>query len=244
MTRRHEHNLERSWSRLGVLLNVAPARATPDLERLLLDTARHLGENARLYPLVVTWLAEYSNFVARHRLKRLVVDELETEHQAALGLLLEFAIEHSASKDLGIASAVCSPARRAAPLFKVQQSDARLRAIAKHHASALSRTWGMWAPTVALKRDAIRPVTWLLKRNPDYRDRIIRKGDLRCSIIETLRHDGPDGVVRSESELARLAGANRSAVRKALAALIQEGAVTVAAEPFNDRDHPVRLQAA
>jgi len=109
----------------------------------------------------------------------------------------------------------------------------------------LSRKWGVWAPEAELKRDAIRPVEWLLAENPGYRERIVRKGDLRCSILEVLRRDVPKGGrVRSESELARLSGATRTAVRKALAALVQEGEVRVAKEAGNERDRVVVLRHA
>ena len=56
--------LERQWVRLGVSLNCDSATQSPDLERLLLDTARHVSRQARLLSLSVTWLAQYSNFVA------------------------------------------------------------------------------------------------------------------------------------------------------------------------------------
>lgn len=220
-----------------------PSAQAPDLERLLLATARAVGSNARLFPLVVTWLSEYGNFVARHRLKRLVGTELAPESRPALGLILEAAVHHGASKDLLLAVEACRPAAPARPLFDIQR-EAGLRAVAERTASSLSRRWGLWAPETQLRLDAIRPVGWLLQHNPEYRARIIRKGDLRCSIIESLRHDSPRGVARSESELARLAGANRSAVRKALAALVQEGELALPDDGPNRRDHPVRLLSA
>ena len=37
------------WARLGVFLGVAPARRSPELERLLLDTARLAPGRARLF---------------------------------------------------------------------------------------------------------------------------------------------------------------------------------------------------
>jgi len=48
---------QRSRARLGVLFNCAPASATPDLERSLLDTAHQLHRNGRLLPLIAAWLA-------------------------------------------------------------------------------------------------------------------------------------------------------------------------------------------
>ena len=92
-------NVERDWARVGVLFGCEPSRESPDLERLLIDTARKCPDNARLLPLAVTWLVEYGQFVARHRLKRLVQTELEPEPQAILGLLIEEAVRHGATRD-------------------------------------------------------------------------------------------------------------------------------------------------
>ncbi len=243
MNDRAVNSLESQWAKLGILFNCEPTAQTPDLERLILATARQIGGNARLFPLVVTWLVEYSGFVARHRLKRLISAELEPDHRAALGLILESAIANGGGRELCIPVEACSPCPAARPLFDVHRGNAALERIAANGASALSRKWRVWAPAVALKRDAIRPVGWLLDQNSTFRDRIIRKGDLRSSILEVLRWDS-DGHVRSESELARLSGATRTAVRKSLAALMQEGAVASGIRPGNLRDHGITLRSA
>ncbi len=235
------NNLERNWAQLGVLFNCEPSRATPDLERLLLETARQCSGNERLLPLVTTWLVSYGLFVARHRLKRLAVEELEQDSQPALGLLIETAVELGATRDLLIVPQVCRAHPRPRPLHDNQRGHVLLEEVARRNASALSLRWGVWTPKVSLKADAIRPVRWLLRENPVLRERIIRKGDLRASILETLRLDIPSATAASESALARLSGATRTAVRKALAALELEGAVAVRKSPDNDRDHPVTL---
>jgi len=236
-------NLAFAWARLGVAFNSPPAKHTPDVERLLLETAVELGENARLFPLIVTWLYQYGEFVARHRLRRLLIAELPAVHQPAIGLLLDSAIHHGAAAELAIVCDACSPALEPAPLFRSHRSSPELRDLAARTASDLSRRWGLHAPEVQLKPDAIRPVAWLLGQNPSLRSRIIRRGDLRASILETLRIDFK-GWVRSESELARLTGATRPAVRHALRSLILEGEVTIGTHPENHRDHPVSLTSA
>ena len=234
--------VERDWARLGVLFNCRASRRTPDLEHLLLDTARACPDNARLLPLVVTWLAKYGQFVARHRLKRLVQTELEPEHSATLGLIVEEAVTAGGTRELLIVSEVCEPRGPAGPLSRAQRAEASLVEVAKRHASEASARWGAWAPPVEPKPDAIRPVSWLLEHNPELRERIIRKGDLRVSIIETLRRDIPGGSAPSEVALANLSGATRAAVRKALAALHLEGVVTVGGDAPNERGHPVVLR--
>jgi hypothetical protein len=237
-------NVERDWARVGVLFGCEPSRESPDLERLLIDTARKCPDNARLLPLAVTWLVEYGQFVARHRLKRLVQTELEPESQAILGLLIEEAVRLGTTRELLIVSEECLPLSPAVPLSRVQRDHASLAHISERRASDLSQKWGVWTPPIEPKRGAVRPVTWLLNRNPEYRERIIRKGDLRVSIIETLRRDVPDRFAESESALTRLSGATRAAVRKALAALELEGVVSLATGNSTERDHPVILRFA
>ena len=235
-------NVERDWARIGVLFGCEPSREPPDLERLLIDTARKCPDNARLLSLAVTWLVEYGQFVARHRLKRLVQTELEPEPRAILGLLIEEAVRHGATRELLIVSEECQPLSPATPLSRVQRDNVSLTHISKRRASDLAQKWGVWTPPVELKPDAIRPVTWLLDQNTEYRERVIRKGDLRVSIIETLRRDVPGHIVASEAALSRLSGATRAAVRKALDALRLEGVIGLGTDAMNERDHPVSLR--
>jgi len=235
-------SVERDWARIGVLFGCEPSRRTPDLERLLIDTARKCPDNARLLPLALTWLVEYGQFVARHRLKRLVQTELEAEPQAILGLLIEEAVRHGTTRELLIVSEECHPLSPAAPLSRAQRDNVSLAHISERRASDVSQKWGVWTPAVELKPDAIRPVAWLLDQNTEYRERVIRKGDLRVSIIETLSRDVPGHSIASEAALSRLSGATRAAVRKALDALRLEGVIGLGADAMNERDHPVSLR--
>lgn len=244
MTRpRPTPTLEQDWARLGVLLNCIPAGVSPDPERLLLDTARRLGRSPHLAPLVVTWLADHSGFVARHRLARLVVRELLAEHHPALALLLEEAIRLGATGELRIVTAVCRAAACPGPLFETFRADPALVEIARRNASPTSLRWGAWTPQFDPKHDAIRPVSWILDHNPSLAERIVRKGDLRCSILASLRYDA-DGRVDSASQLARLCGGTRAGVRRALTSLIQEGLIRILPNDRNARDHAVVLRSA
>lgn len=240
-----EHQLESAWTRLGVLFNVEPAAATPDPERLLLQTAANLSANSRLLDLAATWLVRHGSMVARHRLRRLAVGQLPRSLQPRLGLLIASAVALGAEPELKIIAAVCQPAEASehGPLADVHRDRGPLADLAFRHASDLSRVWGVWAPPVRLRDEAIRPAGWVIDANPDLRERALRRGDLRCSIVESLRRDA-GGCVRSEMELARLVGASRAAVRKALSALLAEGDVTIESAAGNQRDHQVRLRAA
>lgn len=122
------------WTRLGVLFGGRTARISPDIERLLLDTARLAPINARLFYLAVTWLSQYGNFVARHRLKRLVETELALSHHPALSALLTLAVKQGASKELLIATEPCEPAEESGPLFDVHRRSPTLADLARRNA--------------------------------------------------------------------------------------------------------------
>ncbi len=235
---------ERAWARVGILFACEPANESPDLERLLLATARWAPENSRLIPAAVTWLATCGDFVARHRLASLARAELEPEARAVLELILEEAVRHGASPKLriGRGGRGAEPAfDPPAPLPKVQRGHAALALLAEQNSSYIARRLGLWFPPVELRPEILRPPRWILARNPTYYDRIVRKGDLRASILETLARDVRDRRAWSESHLAGLVGATLPAVRAALADLTLEGRVERGAAPSNGRDHPVRL---
>lgn len=211
------------WVRLGILFGSRRAPTSPDLERLLLETAQLAPDQPRLFYWVVTWLTRYSGFVARHRLKRLVRDELEPAAQPALAAMLVLAVKHQASRELLIAAQACQPADIAGPLFNIHRRRPALNSLIHEHACPDTLPWKVWVPDQAPNTDALRPAQWILDHNPDYLWRIIRKGDLRATILLTLSHDTPDGQVDSEVALAELCDANRIAIRKALDDLEQEG---------------------
>ncbi|MBX3316817.1 MAG: hypothetical protein KF902_08150 [Phycisphaeraceae bacterium] len=240
MSKRKHNSIEARWAALGVLLNCAPARSTPDIERLLIETACELPGNPRLFSLVATWLAIYGHCVARHRLARLITDECPRDDRPALGLLLEESVRLGGPRDLRIAIERCEPASVPGPLFDVQRGHRSLASIAEVSASDASRKWGVWAPEAERREEAIRPVAWLLKRVPACRERLVRKGDLRCSIVEALRLDFA-GVASSVAALTRACGATRAGLERALDALVREGAVIVRDVPGSKRDREVVL---
>ena len=58
----------RDWTRLGITFASPASPHSPDLERLLLDTARHMAGNPRLFTMAATWLGTYGRWVAHGRL--------------------------------------------------------------------------------------------------------------------------------------------------------------------------------
>ncbi|MBL4701440.1 MAG: hypothetical protein JKX85_09300, partial [Phycisphaeraceae bacterium] len=184
MAKNELDNAIAQWARLGVLFGNRSSRHAPDLEHLLLNTARLASGSARLFYLAITWLSQYSNFVARHRLKHLAETDLAIKHQPTLGTLLALAVKHGTSKELLIAAEVCQKADTKRPLFEVQQRSKTLTNIARQQASSEGLQWNLWVPDQPIKLDALRPASWVIKHNPQYLSRIIRKGDLRCSILQ------------------------------------------------------------
>lgn len=227
-----------------MLFNVKPAKVSPDPERLLLDTARLCHANARLLTLAVTWLAAYGTYIARHRLKHLIIEELETEYRPVLGLIIDTAVVAGAYRELRTVTEPCVPASEAESLFDVDRVNPAYAALVEQTATPQSREWKRWIQPFELQQDALRPATWILKRNPQYRDRALRKGDLRCSIIEVLKRDTEGGFVSSESELARLCSANRIAVRRAIDDLAIEGIDLRNTKSIDNRSTPLRLVPA
>lgn len=207
------------------MLNVRAARRTPDIERLLLDTARVASWNSRLFVLAAGWLALYGDYVAKHRLARLVADELESEYRPTLGLLLDWAKARGGANGsrFNLAIKACGRPADARPLFEVERRNPALARLAERRASALSRKWGRWAGDFDLKADALRPPEWVATHNPSLHERALTGGDLLASVLAECEADAAG--IRSEAELARRCGASRPAVRDALRRLRLAGRV-------------------
>lgn len=225
MNRTTLDNLIATWSSLGAGFAAEPLDAHDlDLERLLLDTTRHIPTMARLFTMAATWLHIYGDTIAKHRLIRLIDDELEPEYRPVLGLLLDTAQQGTHPRAFESITKRLSPEASPKPLFESSRENGTLAEIAQRRASSLSRKWGLWAQPVELKRDAIRPPSWMMERHPELRTRADFRGDLRASILAALRHDPNAGA--SESRLADAAGGSRSQVRNAINNLVLSGRVS------------------
>jgi hypothetical protein len=231
------------WARLGVMVNAAPARQTPDVERLLLDTARAAPANSRLFVLAAGWLARYGDYVAKHRLARLVRDELEPEHRPTLGFLLEWARTRGGQNGsrFNLAVKACRSAAEARPLSDVERRSPLFSRLAEQRASALSRKWGRWMQEFELKADALRPEEWVAGHNPELWVRALTGGDLRASVLAECQAGGSVG---SEAELARRCGASRPAVRDAIRSLRLAGLVYLERDGRGNAIHVRRSRAA
>ncbi len=243
MTINPAHAIEADWAKLGVLFSTPPSSVTPDIERLLLRTALAASGHARLVAMAATWLVVHGHAVARHRLKRLVASDLGPDARAVLGFIIDSALERGATKRLAIVLDACRAAAVPGPLHELQRHHPGLHDMARRNACPLSIKWGVWFPTIEPTYDAIRPATWVHAANPGFHARAVRKGDLRCSIIESLRLD-VGGMICSENALARLSGASRAALHKALDALDREGEIIRPPRGPHRRDQSVQLARA
>lgn len=215
------------WARLGVMLNVAPAKHAPDVERLLLDTARLAPGNIRLFLLAATWLRRFNSYLAGHRLARLVHDELEADARPVLGLMLEWA----GGINLKYAIEVCREAvsQFGRPLSDAENGMAVLRRQAEQSAGALSKKWGRWLSDDAMhmKHDAIRPVYWVARHNSILASRSAL-GDVATSVVAEWPKGGE---VEGAMEVSRRIGASRLATNGALHLLELAGRVEMEKTP-------------
>jgi hypothetical protein len=239
MKRRALKPLIAEWASLGAGFGGEPARTggTPDLERLLLETARRAPAMARLFVMAATCLHEYGDLVAKHRLKRLITEEREEEHRATLGLLLDIAQRGTHPPEFETVIRGMRGRRKGAarPLFDIERETAALAARAERRASAVSRAWGLWCEEIEFRKDALRPAAWMMARHPGLVMRADFRGDLRASIVASLRHD--EGAGRNEVALAMRAGGSRAQVRNAPRNLEMTGRVRAGkAEGANRRE--------
>lgn len=230
------------WAGLGVGFNIEPAKEEIDLERLLLDTSRHVPAMARLFTMAATWLHVYGDMIAKHRLKRLIQDELEPHHRPVLGLLLDIAQQGTHPLEFETVIRHLEPAAEAKPLFLSVRHNPRLTQLVKHRASDQSRKWNLWCQPVEFKPDAIRPASWIIEHHPTLRTRADFRGDLRASILTSLRHD--PGAGESESKLAKLSGGSRAQVRNALRNLEVTGRIEARAATGANRREILTTEAA
>ena len=162
-------NLTRRWTRAGAFFNAPSANESPDLEQLVLDSARAAGEDPRLFIMALSWLAQNGQLIRPDRLAKLVAAELELEYLPNMGLLLDLARQYPGCEGFDQAIALCSPAPEPQPLFDVERMNPTLQGIAERNASEVSRRWNRLVRPFDLKPNAIRPLSWILAMNPTYR---------------------------------------------------------------------------
>jgi hypothetical protein len=230
------------WARLGVAFSAEASDDSPDLERLVIATARVGPLSPRVFEAAVAWLGRYGRWVARDRLAALAATELPDDGAGVLGLLLELAQARLGDRPFRRTIPWCAerlrrldPAPR--PLFVRQRERRRLAGLAEREATDASRRWRLWMRPLSPRDDILRTSRWIVARNPSYQRRADLQGDLRCAIIETLRHDPDAGA--SATELQRRCGVRSyPPVLKALGQLERSGTI---ARGASGTSKPIRL---
>lgn len=212
------------WTRIGVGFNISPTTMPVDTELLLLQTARVCPGMSRLFIMAATWLRRYGDLIGRHRLARLIHDELEPKHQPVLGLLLDIAQQGTHPLRFKSITDALPKAEKPYPVFEVEQISPFFIDRARGRASELALKWNLWVEPIELKFNALRPPSWVMAQHANLRTQADFRGDLRASILASLQFD--DGAGQSELALARACGGSRSQVRNALTNLTLTGRVT------------------
>jgi hypothetical protein len=152
--------------------------------------------------------------VCRHRLVHMVRMLSDPIEVATLGMMLDMVRQMNAIDHFNLIIRQCDPLSEPQPLFDSDRQVPALVNMAEQTTCEVGRAWGLWCQSVSLKLDALRPLPWIMDKNPTYQMRAIFGGNLRSSILVMLAVD--PGVGQSESALARACGATRKAVREAL----------------------------
>lgn len=187
MTEEELSKVFQNWSRMGVAFGAGPSSNPPDPEQLLLDTAKACPDASRLFICAVTWLVEYGQVIDANRLVDMSLQSLSPEEQATLGLLLETAVEHKASRHLISRIGELAVAPTPNFLFKVDQRFSTERVA--QTATPTSRRWGRWMQAFELKTDALRSHSYVLEHNPEIAGRLRELGDNESSAVGDSPHN-------------------------------------------------------
>jgi hypothetical protein len=202
------------WNRLGIMFNVRPAKQTADIEKLLIETAAIIGQNARLLPAVASWLCRYHRLVCRHRLAKFASEINSPETLAVLGFMLSYVKDKISTDHFNVAIKHCKKNETPLPLFYVDRKSKGMAMLAKSNSCDLAGQWGLWCDEVEFRDDIIRKAQPMLKQNPILKYRALFSGQLKASVLETIVHC-PQSA-NSEVALAKACGVTRKALREAV----------------------------
>jgi len=206
---------------MGAALSVPASGAVVDLESLIIRTADVAPDDERVFVVAATWLGQYHAFVNGRRLAALAAALSSTstsaraggdvtptdargraETSAVLGALLWFA-DHLSDHGEPFAAvrARCRPLAPGVPLFRVVRAMPSMAADAESRALPGFAQWGMWHDDVTPKREAIRPIRWLLSHVPELQIRAVVGPLLEADVLTAVlvgspgeRRPGPEGV--------------------------------------------------
>lgn len=219
--------LDARWARIGGGFTVSPEASRVDVEQLIIDSAVAAAQDARLYWVMTSWLAVHGKLVNLRRLGRMLdalaksVAPTERLASAALGAAFDVAASFTGTaRALRSVRKHCRPLAEPRPLFDIIARNPLLTTIAHDEGLPTFAQWGLWQNSIADKRDAIRPVTWILHMCPEFHMRSLFGADLEADVLDIIR-DRPTTI----ADLARTTGATAPAVHEVVDNLTARGLV-------------------
>lgn len=211
--------LDAQWARIGGGFTVAPVRNPVDVEHLIIDSARAAARDARLFWVMASWIAVHHKLLDVRRLGRLLDAVPDDLGSATVGAALDVALTLAGNmKPLKALRRHCRPVAPPQPLFEVMRENRVLSMVVKQESRPEFAAWGLWQHEISDKRDATRPVGWILERCPEFRLRSLLGADLETAILEIV-----SVMPATISDLAKRTGATRAAVHEAVASLTARG---------------------
>jgi len=237
-----ELEVMRAWSRLGAAFSVGPASAPVDLEATIALSAVVAPRNERVFVMAATWLSARHMLVDARRLIR-ALRALDARASAVAGALLSLAAETTTGRTaLHAGIEHCRPLRRPIALFDVLREHPTLLSVVKRATIPLYRRWGLWHDDTRLAPDALRPISWTLRRCPELRLRALLGSGLDARIAAALAEQ-PATI----TQLSRHTDATYAATHAAATRLAGRGLVVPPdpdARPREWRIAPSLLRAA
>lgn len=178
-----ENYLYSQWTRIGVGFDLDPAQETVSVESLFIQTCSVASEFPRLFWAAASWLSVHHQLV-NGRLLAKELETLDSQFSAVAGAILSVAIElNPTASTLDKVTLHCRPLRGKRVLFAQYANNLVLAEYAKKESLKLFNEWGFWHNQISDKRDAIRPISWIIKACPDLRIRSVLGASLDAEIM-------------------------------------------------------------
>jgi len=182
-------DLSQKWVRIGVMLSTPASPGPVDIESLVVDSLFRVREDARLFWCIASWLAVHHEMVNTRRLGRML-GSLDTLHSALAGALLEIALlQTSDVPALVRLQGHCESLAEPRILFRsVEGLEGAEEAFRDQWIPSL-RKWGFLNHQWTDKREAIRPIGWLIRNVPELRIRALLGSGQDAEILERALED-------------------------------------------------------